>query len=331
MMQKKIGVFLLIGLMLVMCGSTFYLSAAGKVLRLAEVHSKGYPTEMADEKFAELVAEKTHGALKIQVYPDSQLGSESNSIEQVKLGVIEFARVSTAPIGAVEPAVNVFNLPYLFRSQEHMWKVLNGPIGAHFLKVVEKSNLVGLTYFDAGARNFYTKKMVKAPANLKGLKIRVQPSPINNSLMAAFGATGVAIDFGEVYSALQTGVCDAAENNIPSWVSKSHYEVAKYMITDGHTRIPEMLVVSKKFWDSLKSTDQIILKEAALEATKFQIKAWNDSENSYLAKAKAKGCIITKAKVAQFQRVAEKAYATLYAMPEFKGLKVWANKIKATK
>jgi tripartite ATP-independent transporter DctP family solute receptor len=231
----------------------------------------------------------------------------------------------------VESAVNVFNLPYLFNSQEHMWRVLNGPIGAHFLKVVEKSNLVGLTYFDAGARNFYTKKLVKSPADLKGLKIRVQPSPINNNLMEAFGATGVAIDFGEVYSALQTGVCDAAENNIPSWVSKSHYEVAKYMITDGHTRVPEILMVSKKFWNTLSSREQKVLKTAAAEATKFQIKAWNDSEDSYLAKAKAKGCLVTKANVAQFQTVAEKVYTAIYAMPEFKGLKVWVDKIRATK
>ncbi|HYH03058.1 MAG TPA: TRAP transporter substrate-binding protein [Bacillota bacterium] len=329
--MKKIGLLLLVGLVIAASCSTLSLSAAGKTLRLAEVHSKGYPTEVADEKFAELVEKKTNGKLKIQVYPDSQLGSESNAIEQVKLGVIEFARVSLSPVGAVEPAVNVFNLPYLFNSQAHMWKVLNSSIGAYFLKVVEKNDLIGLTYFESGARNFYTKKLVKTPADLKGLKIRVQPSPINNKLMEAFGATGVAIDFGEVYSALQTGVADAAENNIPSWVSKSHYEVAKYMIFDGHSRIPEILMVSKKFFTALTPAEQKAVREAAKEATAFQIKKWNEAEDDYLATAKAKGCTITQANVAEFQAAASKAYTAIYAMPEYKGLKTWVDKIKAVK
>lgn len=329
--MKKIGLMLLVGLVIAASCSTMSLSAAGKVLRLAEVHSKGYPTELADEKFAELVEKKTNGKLKIQVYPDSQLGSENNVIEQVKLGVIEFARVSMSPVGAVEPAVNVFNLPYLFNSQEHMWKVLNSSIGDYFLKIVEKNDLIGLTYFESGARNFYTKKLVKSPADLKGLKIRVQPSPINNKLMEAFGATGIAIDFGEVYSALQTGVADAAENNIPSWVSKSHHEVAKYMIFDGHTRVPEILMVSKKFFNTLTPAEQKAVREAAKEATTFQIKKWNEAEDDYLAAAKAKGCVLTKANVAEFQAVAAKAYDAIYAMPEYKGLKTWVDKIKAVK
>lgn len=330
-MKKKIGLSLLVSLLLISGSTTGSLWAAPRILRLAEVHSKGYPTELADEKFAELVAKKSKGKIQIQVSPDGQLGSESNVVQQMKLGVIEFARVSTSPVGAVDPAVNVFNLPYLFDSQEHMWKVLNGPIGEHFIKVLENDNLIGLTYFEGGARHFYTKKLVKSPADLKGLKIRVQASPINNKLMECFGAVGVTVDFNEVYGAFQAGVCDAAENNIPSWISKNHYEVAKYLILDAHTRIPEMLMVSKKFWTSLTPSEQQILQSSAKEATKFQIKTWNAAETEYLEKAKTSGCVITKAKMAEFQAVAAKAYPAIYAMPEYKDLKTWADKIKAVK
>ena len=166
----------------------------------------------------------------------------------------------------IAPEIGVFNLPYIFRSQAHEWNVLNGEIGQHFLDAAQSANLVGLTYFDSGARHFYSKKPITGPASLKGLKIRVQLNPINIKLMEAFGASGVAVSFNEVYSALQTGVCDAAENNIPSWVSKSHNEVAKYLLLDGHWRLPEILIVSKTFWDSLNDTDKKLIKEAAKES-----------------------------------------------------------------
>ncbi|MGQ9778707.1 MAG: TRAP transporter substrate-binding protein [Bacillota bacterium] len=326
-MKRRVVFLLFLSVVLVMALATTRLAAAPKVLKLAEVHPKGYPTELADEEFARLVEEKTDGALKIQVCFGGQLGSENDVVEQAKLGVIEFVRVSTSPVVSVYPPIGVFSMPYIFRSQEHMWKVLNGSIGQHFLDSLTAVGLVGIAYFDAGARSFYATKPLRGLADLKGLKIRVQPNPIMVNLVKLLGATPVPIAYGEVYSALQTGVIDGAENNIPSWISAGHYEVAKYYLDDGHLRLPELLMVSKKFWDSLPEEHKVAIKEAAKEATEFQIKAWNKAEADYLAQAKAKGCVITKANIAEFQA----AVAPLFEMPEYAGYKVWLNKIKAIK
>lgn len=300
-------------------------AAATRTLKLAEVHPQGYPTELADERFAQLVEQKTSGRLRIQVYFGGQLGSENDTVEQTKLGVIEFLRVSISPLVSVYPPIGVLSMPYVFRSQDHMWKVLNGSIGQHFLDSVHSVGLVGLTYFDAGARNFYADKPLRSVADLKGLKIRVQPNPIMVNVVRLLGATGTPIDYGEVYSALQTGVIDGAENNVPSWISASHYEVAKYMIKDGHLRLPEVLVVNKKFWDSLSDQDRSAVREAAREATQFQIKAWNDAEEKYLAQAKAKGCTISETNVAEFQAAVEPLYK------EYPSYKSWIDQIKAVK
>lgn len=319
----------LIGLVLLAAVVTLTLSigtqAAPRTLKLAEVHPKGYPTELADEKFAELVEEKTGGAIKIQVCYGGQLGSENDVVEQAKLGVIEFLRVSTSPVVSVYSPIGVLSMPYVFRSQEHMWKVLNGPIGKHFLESVSAVSLVGLTYFDAGARNFYATKPLKSVTDLKGLKIRVQPNPIMVDMVKLLGATAIPIAYGEVYSALQTGVVGGAENNIPSWLSSSHYEVAKYMIKDGHLRLPELLMVSKKFWDTLKEDEKVALREAAEEAREFQIKAWNEAEEKYLAQARAKGCVISEARVEEFQAAVEPLYK------QYPDHLVWINKIRAVK
>jgi tripartite ATP-independent transporter DctP family solute receptor len=325
--KNRIGIlFLAIIFLVAVCG-TIQISAAVKVLKLAEVHPKGYPTQMADEKFAELVAQKTKGRIKIQVYCCSQLGSENDVVEQCKLGVIEFVRVSNSPVVSVYPDVGVYNMPYIFRSQEHMWNVLNGPIGEHFMTGMEKAGIVGLGYFEPGARNFYATKPLKKAADLKGLKIRVQPIPLMVNLVKLLGATPTPIAYGEVYSALQTGVVDGAENNIPSYVSANHYEVAKNFIKDAHGRFPELLMCSKKFWDKLSDADKKALKEAAKEATVWQIKAWNIAEDTYLAQAKAKGCTISEANIAEFQALV----APMYDFPEYASFKPWVEKIRNTK
>jgi tripartite ATP-independent transporter DctP family solute receptor len=244
----RFGVCLSVVIALILLGASVLPAvAATRTLKLAEVHPKGYPTEMADERFAELVEQKTNGRLKIQVFYGGQLGSENDTVEQTKLGVIEFLRVSISPLVSVYPPIGVLSMPYVFRSQDHMWDVLNGSVGQHFLGSVQSVGLVGLTYFDAGARNFYANKPLRSVADLRGLKIRVQPNPIMVNVVRLLRATGTPIDYGEVYSALQTGVIDGAENNIPSWISASHFEVAKYMIKEGHLRLPEVMVVNKKF------------------------------------------------------------------------------------
>ena len=269
-------------------------SAAPRVCKLAEVHPKGYPTERADEEFARLVEEKTGGQIKIKVCYDSQLGSEDQCTEQTKLGIIEFLRVSTSPILQVYKPIGVFSMPYVFRSQEHMWNVLNGPIGKHFLDAMNSVGLVGIGYFDGGARNFYATKPLRRVSDLKGLRIRVQSNPIMIHMVKLLGATGAPIAYAEIYSALETGVVDGAENNVPSWVSQNHYRIAKYMIEDGHLRLPEVLACSKKFWDTLPEDFKVDIREAAQEATAFQIEAWNEYEVKALAQAKAHGCTIAR-------------------------------------
>jgi tripartite ATP-independent transporter DctP family solute receptor len=174
--------------------------------------------------------------------------------------------------------LDALQLPYLYRDAGHMWKVLNGAIGKDIFKKLEASNFVGIGWFESGARNFYTKKPVKTVGDLKGMKIRVQQSPLMVGLVESLGAVATPMAFGEVYSALQTGVIDGAENNWPSYLSTGHHEVAKYIITDEHTRVPEIIIGSKRVFDKLSKEDRAIIDQAAKDAVAFQIKQWNDFE-----------------------------------------------------
>jgi len=324
---KRFGLLFLLGILVLVLVSGVQLTAAPKVCKLAEIHPPGYPTEMGDQEFARLVEEKTDGLIKIQVFNNGVLGTENQVVEQAKVGVIEFVRVSTSPVLAVYKPIGALNMPYLFRDQAHMWKVLNGTIGRHFLDNMSAVGLVGLTYFDAGSRNFYARKEIKVPKDLKGLKIRVQPNSLVAEVVDALGAIATPMNMGEIYSALQTGVIDGAENNIPSWVGWKHYEVAKYFLADGHSRLPEVLMVSKKFWDDLTEDQKVALREAAEEAKDFQIKAWNKAEVDYYNEAKKVGAVINQANIAEFQAICVK----IYDDPKYADYKVWAQKIKAMK
>ncbi|MCX7708441.1 MAG: TRAP transporter substrate-binding protein [Clostridia bacterium] len=282
------------------------------VLRLAEIHPKGYPTELGDEEFARLVGEKTKGRIKVEVYFGAQLGQEKAVIEQVQFGAIDFARISVSPVAEFAKELNVLQLPYIYRDREHMWKVLQGPIGDDLLKSVEKAKMVGLNWYDAGARSFYnSKKEIKSVEDLKGLKIRVQESKLMMGLVKALGASPTPMPMGDVYSALQTGVIDGAENNWPSYISASHFEVAKNYTVDRHTMVPEITVASKQTMDKLSKEDQEAIRAAAKEAIEFQKAKWIEQEKKDEEKAKAAGCKITyldDKTVAEFQ----KAVAPLY-------------------
>jgi tripartite ATP-independent transporter DctP family solute receptor len=249
------------------------------VLRLAETHGADYPTTKGDYEFARLVEERTNGRIKIEVYPGSQLGEERAVIEQVQFGAIDFTRVSISPLAAFSPNFNALQMPYLYRSADHMWEVLNSPIGDEFLDSMEPAGFVGLSWFDSGARSFYNSvRPIKSVADLNGLKIRVQESDLMVGLVEALGAVATPMPFGEVYSAIQTGVIDGAENNWPSYYSTSHYEVAQYYTLDEHTRVPEITIASKISMDKLSAEDQAIIKQAAKDSMPFQIKAWADYE-----------------------------------------------------
>ena len=211
------------------------------VFRLAENQPEDYPTTLGDKEFARLVEERTNGRIKIEVYSGGQLGDEKSIAEQIQFGAIDFARLSLSPLTEHEKSMGVLMLPYLYRDKEHMFKVLEGTVGEKILSNLEaKAGIVGLGWLDAGSRNFYnTEREIKTPADMKGLKIRVQETALMMDLISALGASPVALAYGDVYSAMQTGVIDGAENNWPSFESSKHYEIAKYFTIDEHTRVPE--------------------------------------------------------------------------------------------
>jgi tripartite ATP-independent transporter DctP family solute receptor len=243
--------------------------------RLAETHPEDYPTTLADEEFAKLVGERSDGRITVDVFPSAQLGEEAAVLEQVQLGAIEFTRTSASPLAEFSKPMGVFNLPYIFESEEHKWKFLESEEGQALLDSLEEARMHGLAYYDSGARNFYTKEEVRTPEDMKGLKIRVQKSEINVALMKALGASATPMDFGEVYSALQTGVIDGAENNWPSYESTSHYEVANNYTINEHTRVPEVLLASQQTWDSLSPEDQELIQKAAQDSVAVQRREWD--------------------------------------------------------
>ena len=283
-------------------------------LKLAEIHEATFPTTLGVLEFARLVKEGTGGRVHITVYDSGQLGQDEKAIvEQAQMGAIDFARISLAPVSQFAKELNVLSLPYIYRDSAHMWKVLSGPIGKKLLDAVDKSNLTGLCYYDAGARSFYnTKKDIKTVADLKGMKIRVQQAKLPMDMVKALGGSPTPMATGDVYSSLQTNVIDGAENNWPSYISFSHYEVAKYYTVDGHMRVPEILVASKVALAKLSKADQDVIAKAALASVEFQKAKWTQAEKENEAKAKAAGCKITylDAKtLAEFQQAVLPLYA----------------------
>lgn len=285
------------------------------VMRLAETHAQDYPTTEGDYEFARLVEERTDGRVKIEVYHSSQLGEERAVIEQVQFGAIDFTRVSISPLAAFANQLDALQMPYLYRDADHMWKVLRGEIGDEILSSLEPSGFVGLAWYDSGSRNFYNSvREITSIEDMEGLKIRVQESELMVGLVEALGAVATPMPFGEVYSGLQTGVIDGAENNWPSYYSTSHYEVAEYFTLDQHTRVPEILVASKMSMDRLSAEDQEIIKEAARDSIDFQIEKWAEFEQVAEEAIRAHGNTITELSsdaYAEFQEAMQPLYDNL--------------------
>ncbi len=274
------------------------ISFAGTVkLTCAEVHPQDYPTTQGLFKFAELVKERSKGKIIIDVKYGGQLGKgEKEVIEQVQFGALDLARISLSPVTEFIPALEAFGLPYIWSSDKHMWKVLNGSTGQKLLKEMEAFKFYGLAYYESGARSFYnSKREIKTVDDLKGLKIRVQKSKLMIDLVNSMGANATPIAFGEVYDAISKGVIDGAENNWPSYESTSHYEVAKFITVDNHTRVPELLIASKIALDKKLSPEEIeMVRTAAKETQDFVIKKWTEREVASKKKIIANGNKITE-------------------------------------
>jgi tripartite ATP-independent transporter DctP family solute receptor len=267
-------------------------AVAQTVLKASDVHPEGYPTVQAVEDMGKKLSAATKGKLSVAMYPSMQLGGEKEAIEQAQVGAIAFARVSVGALGPVVDDLNVFNLPYVFRNTEHAQKVMDGEIGKELLDKVTNSGkgIVGLCWMDAGARSFYdTKRPIKTMADLKGLKVRVMGNPMFVDMANSMGANGIAMGYDQVFTSLQTGVIDGAENNPPSFVFDNHYQVAKFYTIDEHLIVPEMLVMSKKIYDSLSKEEQADIMKFSREAQMEERKLWGEYEKKAMDKAKASG------------------------------------------
>ncbi|MCC2610538.1 TRAP transporter substrate-binding protein [Neorhizobium petrolearium] len=290
-------------------------------LRSADIHPDGYPTVDAVKYMGELVSQRTNGRIQIQVMNNAVLGQEKDTIEQTRFGVIDMNRVNAAPFNNLVPETTVLGLPFLFRSTEHMHNVVDGPIGDEILKAFEPHGLIGLAYYDSGARSFYTtKKPIEKLADLKGMKIRVQQSDLWIAMMEAFGANPTPMPMGEVYSSLETGVVDGAENNWPSYESARHYEVAKNYTLTEHSLNPEILVISKLSWDKLSPEDQQIVRQTAKDSVGKMRELWTAREKSSEEKVRAGGANVIKVNKDEFAAAMKPVYDRFVTDPKMKDL-----------
>lgn len=265
-------------------------------LRLADTLASDHPIIAADKKFAELVNERTNGRIKIDVFPSSQLGEEKATIEQVQLGAIDFVRTGAGALAGFSKKFEVFSLPYIFESEEHQFRFLESAVGTKLLDGLETSRMKGLAYYSAGARSFYSRKPLTGIADLKGQKIRVIQNKVNVDLINAVGANATPMAYGEVFSALQTGVIDAAENSFANLYTSNHQEQAKNLIIDQHQRVPEVLIISKVTWDKLPEEDRKVVKQAALDSVKTERELFDKFEKDAEAKVRAAGVTVTEVK-----------------------------------
>jgi tripartite ATP-independent transporter DctP family solute receptor len=311
--------------------SALALSTAAQAaeLRSAEIHPDNYPTTLAVRHMGELIKERTQGRITIKVYSGGSLGSENDSIEQVKLGALAMARVNSAAMHNICELTRVPSLPFLFTSTDHLHKVLDGEIGQQLLRGCEKAGFVGLAWYDSGSRSLYSRsKLVKTPADMKGMKIRVQQSDLAVAMVEAMGANATPMPLGEVYTGLKTGLLDAAENNLPSYDSTRHFEAAKFMSLTEHTMTPEILVFSKRQWDKLPEADQKIIREAARESVPYMRKLWNERELQAKQSVEKGGAQLGTVDKASFQAAMKPVYDKFVSTAETKEL---VTRIQAVK
>ena len=318
-MQKKLKKVL--GVVLASAFAMGAMQVEARDFRSADVHPQDYPTVMTVKKIGEIVSQKTNGKYNVKVFGNSSLGSEKDTVEQVKIGALDMVRVSTAAFHGIIPETMVPSFPFIFRDINHFRKAMAGPAGDKILAAFEKHGFIGLALWESGARSIYAKKPVRNLADVKGMKIRVQQSDLWVSLAQAMGANPTPIPMAEVYTALKTGLVDAAENNYPSYETAKHYEAAPVYSETQHVMSPEVIVFSKKVWDTLSKEEQKIIRDAAKETVPYYIDLWTKKEQaSKEITIKAGAQYVNDVNKAEFVAVMKPVWDKFSPTPELKAL-----------
>ncbi len=282
-----------------------------KTMYLAHTLPQTHPVHKGILEFKKALNEKSGGKMNVKIFPDGQLGSEREALELLQIGSVAITKVSAATLSNFVPEYHVLGIPYLFKDKQHQFAVLEGEVGKSILQKGEKFWLRGLCYYDAGSRSFYTSnKAVRTPEDLKGLKIRVMNNQMAINMVNALGGSATPMSFGELYTAIQQGVVDGAENNAPSFVSSNHYEVSKYYTLDQHSSVPDVLLIGTKYWSSLSDQEKVWVQESADESSQAQKRFWQESVEQSMATAKKAGVEVIIPNKALFQEQSKSVLET---------------------
>ncbi len=288
------------------------------VLKMGHALPTDHPVHEAIVFFANRVAELSSGKIQVDIYPGAQLGSEREMMELLQIGSLAMTKVSSSPMESFVPEMKVFSMPYVFRDSEHYWTVLNSEIGRDLLTAGESVRLRGLAYYDAGARSFYSvKKPIQTPSDLAGLKIRVQKSQTSIRMVNTLGGAGTPVSFGELYTALDQGVVDGAENNPPSFEKSRHYEVAKYYSLNEHTYVPDIVLISTYVWDRLSDQEQVWLQQAMDESVEYQRVLWTEATEQALQRVREAGVNVIYPDKTLFSEKVEPMYESVKGQPAY--------------
>ncbi len=326
LMTRRIA-FVFLALVLALGGCQ--LDTGVKVIKMGHAQVVSHPVHQAMVFLGKRLEEKSGGKIKVKVYPNQQLGTERELLELLQIGSVGMTKVSAASLEAFSPEISVLGLPYLFRDDAHITQVLEGEIGKELLLSTEKYWLRGLCFYDAGKRSFYSKtKPIATPADLVGLKVRVQESKMAINMVRGMGGSPTPVSYGELYTALQQGIVDAAENNPPSFYNSRHYEVCKYYSIDEHTAIPDVVLVSTKVWSELSPEEQVWLQEAADESAAYQTKLWKEAVEEALREVQKAGVEISYPSKEPFLEKVAAVYAQVFQ--EQKKLEALVQRIQQT-
>ena len=302
-----------------------------RVFRLACNQPDGYPTVIGAHAFSDYVFQHTNGAIKIEIYNNSVLGQERETIEMTQTGVIDFIRVGINPLTSINPLMGALGMPFLYRDREHMFKVLDGPIGKEIMESIQQQGLLGLAWLDAGFRNFYnSQRVIRTPADMVGMRIRVQETPLMMDMVRLLGASPTPMAYGEVYTSIQNGVIHGAENNWPSYITAAHYEVAKFFTVDQHMASPEMFLVNTGVWNRFTEEEKRIVRAGAEEGARVERAEWLKQEQQYEAQARSSGNTITNLTPAEQQLFVD-ALMPLYDQPAYASYANIVRRIRETR